>query len=185
MKRKALWIAVVVLAFGFASATAGAVTDQVTVRLPYPVTVGERVLEPGEYLIRQMGGLGGDRWVVQIFRDQGMKHETTVMTIPTVGRKTPNRTVVQLHRFPREEYYFDKIWIQGKDYGYEFILPDRVKSREKERRGGRTLAARYEQVSDESEGVSAAPADTPETVPAPGAEVAEPATAPETPASTP
>ena len=144
-----------VLACGFATAVAAAATtDQVVVNLPYRVTVNDRVLEPGEYIIKQADSLGGSRWVVQIFKEKGMKHETTMMTIPTVDRKTPENTVVVLHNFGKD-YYFDKIWIQGKDYGYEFVLPEKVKSRERERHASRTMPARHEEVQSEAQTASA------------------------------
>ena len=50
-----------------------------------------------------------------------------------------------LHHFGND-YYFDKVWIQGKDYGYEFPVPDSVKSRERERMEPISVAANYSTV---------------------------------------
>ena len=50
----------------------------------------------------------------------------------TLDNRTPEDTKVVLHHYGND-YYFDKVWIQGKDYGYEFPLPDSVKSRMRER----------------------------------------------------
>ena len=33
-----------------------------------------------------------------------------------------------------DKYYFDKIWMEGKNYGYEFVLPDRVRALQKRTR---------------------------------------------------
>jgi hypothetical protein len=120
----------------------GPMYDRIIVTLPYPVTLNKTLLEPGEYIIQQMTSPANNR-VLHIFRDGGMKLETTVMTIPALDNKTPSDTKVVLHHFGNE-YFFDKIWVQGKDYGYEFVLPDDVKSRIKERAESYTVAARYE-----------------------------------------
>ena len=65
-----------------------------------------------------------------------MKLRTTSLTIPTLDNNTPENTKIILHHYGND-YYFDKIWIQGKNYGYEFPLPNAVKSRMRER--SRTL----------------------------------------------
>jgi hypothetical protein len=139
-------------------------TDRVSVNMPYPVTIGQKTLPPGEYLIRPLTNGGGSR-VLGIFSGDERKHEATVMTIPALDRRTPEETKIVLHRFG-DEYYFDKIWIQGKDYGYEFILPEDVKSRMRER----TLASATVPARVDS---SAAPASTTSTAgPAPSTESA-------------
>ncbi len=118
------------LVLGVLSAGAWA-DDRVAVSLPYPVTIGAKTLPPGDYLIRSINPGSGGR-VLGIFAGDERKHEATVMTIPALDNRTPEETKVVLHRFG-DEYYFDKIWIQGKDYGYEFVLPGDVKSRMRER----------------------------------------------------
>src|SRR5437764_15051527 len=72
-----------------------------------------------------------------------MHFETSAMTIAALDTLTPRDTKVVLHRFGND-YFFDKIWIQGKNYGYEFPLPESVKSRERERMQPVNVAARYE-----------------------------------------
>src|SRR4029077_10300344 len=52
------------------------------------------------------------------------------------------------HHFGND-YYFDKVWIQGKDYGYEFPLPQDARSRESERGDAVTVAAKYENATRE------------------------------------
>jgi len=126
----------------------GPLYDKVIVDLPYSVTVRGTVLPPGHYVIRQHESASNSR-VLHIFSNDGMKLETTVMTIPTLDNNTPEDTKVILHHFGND-YYFDKIWIQGKNYGYEFVLPDEVKSRERERMAAVNVPATYE----------AAPAET-------------------------
>jgi hypothetical protein len=154
--------------------TAGAVLaqgplyDKVTVDLPYRVTINDTVLEPGNYVIRQLDDPGGGSRVLEIFSDEGMKLRTSAMTIPTLDNNTPEHTKVVLHRFG-DDYYFDKIWVQGKNYGYEFPVPNSVKSRTNERTQPYTVAATY-QTTKSTEAIAQntpPPATAPEPAPAP------------------
>lgn len=120
----------------------GPMFDRVDVNLPYTVTIGDKTLQPGDYVIQQMDSTSGDSRVLLIYGDNGMKFETSAMTIPTLDPNTARDTKVILHRFGND-YYFDKIWIQGKDYGYEFPLPNSVKQREKEEMQPVSVAANY------------------------------------------
>jgi len=123
----------------------GPMYDRVNVSLPYAVTIGDRTLQPGDYVIQQLRDQGGNSRVLLIYSDNGMKFETSAMTIPALERNTPENTKVVLHHFGND-YYFDKVWIQGKDYGYEFPVPDSVKSRERERMQPLSVAATYSSV---------------------------------------
>jgi len=126
----------------------GPLYDKVIVDLPYTVSVRDTVLQPGHYVIRQLPSAADSR-VLQIFSNDGMKLETSVMTIPALDNNTPDSTKVILHHFGND-YYFDKIWIQGKNYGYEFVLPDEVKARERERMAPVNVAATYESAPSET-----------------------------------
>jgi hypothetical protein len=53
-----------------------------------------------------------------------MVYETNVITIPTERKETPEDSKVILHHIG-DEYYFDTIWIQGRSFGYQFVLPER------------------------------------------------------------
>jgi len=119
--------------------------DRVNVTLPYSVTIGDRTLQPGDYVIQQLRDQGGGSRVLLIYSDNGMKFETSAMTIPALDQNTPEHTRVILHHFGND-YYFDKVWIQGKDYGYEFPVPDSVKARERERMQPISVAASYSTV---------------------------------------
>jgi hypothetical protein len=83
---------------------------------------------------------------------------------------------VVLHHYG-DDYYFDKIWIQGKNYGYEFPLPNAVKSRMRERAEPYTVAATYEQTKQEETPVAQNTAPPP---PAPAPEPPPPAAPPRT-----
>jgi hypothetical protein len=137
-----------VIAASTAMFAQGPLYDKVIVDLPYRVTLNNTMLEPGHYVIRQLDDPGGGSRVLQVFSDEGMKLRATTMTIPTLDNNTPEHTKIILHHYG-EDYYFDKIWIQGKNYGYEFPLPNAVKSRMRERQEPYTIAANYEQTKKE------------------------------------
>ena len=125
----------------------GPLYDRVTVDLPYTVTVRDTTLQPGQYVIQRLVGDNSNR-VVQIFGNDGKKLETPILTVATVNNNAPGKTEVVLHHFGND-YYFDKVWIQGKDYGYEFPLTQDARSRESERGAAVTVAAKYENTTRE------------------------------------
>jgi hypothetical protein len=137
MKTRSFTFAASALALGLATMVAPLAIqaqplwDRVDVNLPYSVTIGDRTLQPGSYVIQQLDSPTGGSQVLLIYGDNGMKFETSALTIPALENRTQPDTRVMLHHIGND-YYFDKVWIQGKDYGYEFPLPNSVKMREKE-----------------------------------------------------
>jgi len=103
--------------------------DVVKVNLPYALTVGATTIQPGDYMIKELPSQDESR-VLLIYGDNGMKFETSAMTIPAY---TPSldKSEMTLHHIGNN-YYLDKVWVQGKNYGYEFPLPSNLKEREKE-----------------------------------------------------
>lgn len=155
----------------------GPLYDRVDVNLPYTVTIGDKTLQPGEYVIRELPSLDKSR-VLLIYSDNGMKFQTSTMTIPTLDMNTPEDTKVVLHHFG-SDYYFDKVWIQGKNYGYEFPLPNSVKQREKERMEPVAVTANYQSVPAETNNAEPAPPAEPAPEPAPPVATMEPQAATE------
>jgi len=148
------------LALGSLPARAqGPMYDRVNVNMPYTVTVGDKTLQPGNYVIQQNRDSGGGSRVLLIYSDNGMKFETSAMTIPALDPNTARDTKVVLHHYG-SDYYFDKVWIQGKDYGYEFPVPSSVKDREKERMAEVTVPAQYQSVPATAETTSTDSAST-------------------------
>jgi hypothetical protein len=143
-------VALGLAAWNTPSKAQGPLYDRVNVNLPYSVTIGDRTLQPGDYVIQQLRDQSGNSRVLLIYSDNGMKFETSAMTIPALDQNTPENTKVVLHHFGND-YYFDKIWIQGKDYGYEFPLPDSVKSRQRERMEPVSVAATYSTTQQQPE----------------------------------
>ena len=71
-----------------------------------------------------------------------MKLETTAMAIPALDNRSPSETKLILDHVGND-YYLNKIWIQGKDYGYEFPLPSEIRRREREQNAPATVVAQY------------------------------------------
>lgn len=171
------------LGFSFLAASAvmaqGPMYDKIIVTLPYEVKINETVLQPGEYEIRQDTSPTNNR-ILRFYTDKGMKFETTAMAIPALDNRTPEQTSLILDKYG-SEYYLNKIWVQGKNYGYEFPIPDGVKSREKERTAT-TVSATYQPSTQTSTRPATEPAPIVETAqnnPPPAVVDAQPAREPE------
>jgi len=104
--------------------------DRVNVTMPYTTVIGHKTLAPGDYVIQRMPNAGGGR-VLLIYSDKGMKFETSAITIPCLDPKIARDTKIVLSRIG-DDYYYDKVWVQGKEYGYEFVLPKEARMRRKE-----------------------------------------------------
>jgi hypothetical protein len=133
--RKYAIVAAAALTLGIAmlgapGAKAQPLDDRVNVTMPYTTIIGHKTLEPGDYVIQRMPSAGGGR-VLLIYSDKGMKFETSAMTIPCLDPKIARDTKVVLTRIGAD-YYYNKVWVQGKEYGYEFILPKEARLRRKE-----------------------------------------------------
>src|SRR4051812_34876179 len=103
MKTGNLAIAAGALALGLAtwntpSQAQGPLWDRVNVNLPYTVTVGDKTLQPGDYVIQQLQSTGSSR-VLLVYSDNGMRFETSAMTIPALDPNTARDTKVVLHHF--------------------------------------------------------------------------------------
>jgi len=120
--------------------------DRIHVNLPYKITLGEKTLQPGDYTIQQLPDNGGGSRVLLFYTNDGMKFETSAMTIPALDINTARDTKLILGHIG-EDYYINKIWVQGKDYGYELPMPKGLKSREKEM-SETTVAAQYQPTSE-------------------------------------
>jgi len=166
----------------------GPMYDRVEVDLPYAVTVNNTVLQPGHYTIRQHESTAGGSRIVHIFSDNGMKLETTAMGIPALDNRTPEHTKLVLNQFG-QDYYLNKIWVQGKDYGYEFPIPENVRMRERELNAKAPAAVvaqtttETKQTEERTEIAQVAPPPPPE--PEPPAVTPAPEPAPVTPAPEP
>jgi len=141
--RKLLLVVFAVAAVTFSVGLRGqGLIDGIKVTLPQPVTVGDKVLDPGEYEIRRPSSANRD--ILQIFNKDKMVYETNVLTVATgPDAKDPKETKVVLYHIG-DAYYFDKIWMEDKNYGWEFPLPERARALQRET--ALNVPARYESV---------------------------------------
>ena len=127
--RNLLFLVASVIIMGGASLMSQGLTDGVKVTLPYPVTIDDVVLQPGEYEIRRPSSTNDQ--ILRFFNNDELRHQTIALTIPAEQERAAEDSKVILHHIG-DKYYFDKIWIQGYSIGYEFPLPDRVRALQRE-----------------------------------------------------
>ena len=96
----------------------GPVGDEVMVTFDQPVQVGSRSLPDGKYTVRQVTSASNPR-VLEFISDNGTKLDATVTAIPVLQNTPPSKTRVILVN-EGGALRLDKIWVQGKSYGYEF-----------------------------------------------------------------
>src|SRR5436305_9898012 len=89
--------------------------DRIHVNLPYTITMQNKTLQPGDYTIQQLPSTGGSSRVLLFYTNDGMKFETSAMTIPALYPNTARDTKLVLNHVG-DDYYISKIWLQGKDY---------------------------------------------------------------------
>jgi hypothetical protein len=105
--------------------------DRFDISLSHPVTIGNKVLQPGNYSLEPVNIAGGDAPVLSISLvkpDNGLKYETAAMVSPKLEKFNyvqPETRVVL--RQIGNSYYFARIWVKGQSYGYNFPLPKGVK----------------------------------------------------------
>jgi hypothetical protein len=128
------------------SLTAQPMYDRIHVNLPYTVALQNDTLQPGDYIIQQLPSAAGDGRILLFYSNDGMKFETSAMTIPALDPNTPRDTKVILNQVG-PDYYISKIWVQGKDYGYELPVPKSIKERQNERATETSLSATYQPTS--------------------------------------
>jgi len=148
--------------------------DRIHVNLPYKITLGDKTLQPGDYTIQRLPDNGGGGRVLLFYTDDGMKFETSAMTIPVLDINTARDTKVILGHIG-EDYYINKIWVQGKDYGYELPMPKSLRDRQSEQT--ESVVSAQNKPTAETPAVTTTQAE-----PTPPATPATPATPVETPA---
>jgi len=154
----------------------GPMYDRIEANIPYPITLGDKTLQPGEYTIQQLQSSTGAGRVLLFYTDKGMKFETSALTIPTLDPKTARDTKIILNRVG-DDYYIDKIWLEGKDYGYELPMPASLKARQNEQMSQSTVKGTYSPSSTTEPTTTAANSATSSTATSTSTETVTPSTA--------
>src|SRR5580693_3964512 len=87
--------------------------DVVHITLPYAVTLGGKTLPPGDYTVQEQRR--EDSTVLEFYNGTGMKWEASAQANKALDPNTARSTAMTLHHIG-DDYYFDKLWIQGKEY---------------------------------------------------------------------
>lgn len=139
--------------------------DRVMVDFSQSVNVNGTVLPPGHYEIHQLRNSGSGARILFVSTNHNIHFETSGATIPLLSNETPGETKVILQHIG-QNYYLNKIWISGKDYGYEFPLPAEAKSLMQEKAEPLTLTATY-RAEQPAQVAQTAPPPPPEPAPQP------------------
>ena len=116
--------------------------DKVKVQFDHAVHVNNQVIPPGHYTIEDMSGKESNNNILEIYTDHGQKFETSFMTIDALKRNPPPKgTKVVLERIGND-YYLHKIWIEGKQYGYQVPLSQQAQNHKSEMRAEEVAATR-------------------------------------------
>jgi hypothetical protein len=166
---------IVVACFGWAQ---GELYDTVRVDFANSVKVNDTVIPAGQYDISQVHSNGAAARILFVSKHGGTQFEASGSTIAIMTNEPPAQTRVILEHIG-QNYYLNKLWIAGKDYGYEFPLPADAKASMQERAEPLTLSATYTPAPRAvAEAEPAPPPPPPEPAPAPPPPPAQPAPEP-------
>lgn len=169
----------------------GPVGDQVKVKFDQPVMVGSHTLQPGDYLVKQATSASNPR-VLEFTNDNGTQLFCTVTAIPILQNIAPSETKVVLDDEAGGVARLRRIWVRGRNYGYE--IPGNGAAATQVAASAGTLEGRYTAEAAPNAERAAEPAPTPQPrqearaetpPPAPAPQPETPAPQPETPAPAP
>ncbi|MGI8637729.1 MAG: hypothetical protein ACR2KZ_20200 [Segetibacter sp.] len=101
--------------------------DKMKVTFTHPVQVQGDTLAPGKYTIEAMGGKMSENNVLDVYGKNNQKFETSFTTIDAKkmgGADTTHATLLKVDG----KYYLNKLFIKGRTYGYQVLLPSNVQS---------------------------------------------------------
>lgn len=158
----------------------GPITDQVVVNFSSPVMVGNNLLAPGEYKIRQLPTAANPR-ILEFSSDNGTKVQATVTAIAALDQLNMKATSVEVDH-GQGTAYVKRVWVEGQSYGYELLPPSNGNTMEARNLSGIRITGNYTPENQQVAQARTTPAETatPAPTPAPAA-----ATPQETPRTTP
>jgi hypothetical protein len=118
LKKYKFLIGAALLSLGAAIFAQGPVGNTVFVKLDRDTIVGSQTIPAGDYTIREVTSASNPR-VLEFTTDRGTNLAATVTAIPLLQNTPPGETKVVLDT-ESSQPRISKIWVQGKDYGYEF-----------------------------------------------------------------
>lgn len=103
--------------------------DAFELELPHAVMVGKHVLPPGTYRFEPLEIAGSELPVLSI-RAKGDERKTVniaAMVEPAFKEIAPPETKATYYHIG-DNYYFNRIFVRGLNYGFRFELPKGVKA---------------------------------------------------------
>lgn len=113
--------------FSAAAFAIGNYRDKMKVDFTHPVHVQGDTLAPGKYTIEAMRGKEANDNVLEVYGKNNQKFKTSFTTIDAKkmgGADTTHATLLKVGG----EYYLDKLFINGRTYGYQVLLPSDIQS---------------------------------------------------------
>jgi hypothetical protein len=105
------------MAFSALSAKAQMIAEM-KIDLPHAAQVGSTSLPAGKYVIRNVKDEGGASIIEFVAVNS---HTSVIAMAQRISLETPtDRTEVVLRATP-DKYVLDRIWLEGRDYGYELL----------------------------------------------------------------
>jgi hypothetical protein len=104
--------------------------------------VNGKLIPPGHYEIRELHSSGEGSRIAFVTANHGAQFEVAGATVPIARNEPAAETRVILQRIG-QNYYLHRIWISGKEYGYEFPLPPEARTLMQERSEPITLIGSY------------------------------------------
>ncbi|SRR5579885_1250347 len=135
----------------------GPLFDRVLVDFPHDTHISDQMIPAGHYVLQQMREPSAASHIMLVLKNNGRNYETSAITIPALNNNTPDATRAIIRRVG-SNYYLDTIWIAGKNYGYQFELPEEAK---KEINKGPETAALSFNYQAPQQAVAAAPPPPP------------------------
>ena len=100
--------------------------DKMFVHFTHPVHVQGDILAPGSYTIGTMGGAESNNNVLEVYGKNNVHFKTSFTTVDAKKLGGADTTHVSLLKIGND-YYLDKIFIQGHVYGYQVLLPEYIR----------------------------------------------------------
>lgn len=94
--------------------------DTLSVKLPYAASVGNTTLPAGQYMVRDLKDDGNES-ILEFTPAKGASVNVIMMQIATPNEKPAEHTQVVLRSEGNNKYQLDKIFLEGRDYGFELL----------------------------------------------------------------
>ena len=94
------------------------------IQVPYRFVIGDKILDPGEYYVRQTMVQGYDTKMLHLYSDGGQEWVASVRAIPAYRQTPAESNEVELKASESGDHYvMETIWIAGDYSGFSIPEP--------------------------------------------------------------